>query len=244
MRCHWVNCKLSLLYLTPLVPLVLVIIILDPIGLADLIGLDPSKSGTDREIDYRIIRKDGSIAHVREIRKRVEDEADKSGEAIGTLQDITDMKQAELELQTAKESAEKANLAKSEFLSSMSHELRTPMNAILGFTQMLELDSGEPLSERQKSYVDHILKGDGHLMELIDQVLELNKIELGKLAINFGNIPAHIIIDESLQLIRVQAQENSIEILDQIARDELPILWTDGTRLTQALLNLLSNAVK
>jgi signal transduction histidine kinase len=163
-------------------------------------------------------------------------------EAHVKLEHIVDQRTSEL--RAAKENAEAANQAKSEFLSTMSHELRTPMNSILGFGEMLNIDSIEPLSERQKSFVDHILSSGTHLMELINQVLELNRIEVGKLSINFEGIPANKIIDESLQLVRVQAQDKGVEILNRNTGEQLPIVWTDGTRLTQVLVNLLSNAIK
>ena len=118
------------------------------------------------------------------------------------------------------------------------------MNAVLGFAEMLHINSSEPLSDKQKSFVDHILKGGRHLMTLIDDLLELGKIEAGKLSINFDQVVLDEIIDESLELIQSRAKQEGIEILNQIPRGELPILWTDGTRLTQVLLNLLSNAVK
>lgn len=157
---------------------------------------------------------------------------------------ISALRKREADLRAAKNIAEHANLAKSEFLSSMSHELRTPMNAILGFAQMLEYDPKEPLTKNQKKSVDHILKGGNHLLELINQVLELHKIETGKLSLNFNDIPAQDIIDQSLHLIRMRADEESIKIFNQTTEDNLPLLWTDFTRLTQVLLNLLSNAIK
>lgn len=160
------------------------------------------------------------------------------------VEEITDLRKAQNDLIQAKEKADESNRAKSRFLSTVSHELRTPMNAILGFAQILGINSSEPLSENQKSYIDHILKSGNHMMELIDDVLELNKIEEGKLSIHFDQIAVDKIIDDSVQLIRVLAQEKGVEILNKIASDDPPMLWTDGTRLTQVLLNLLSNAVK
>ena len=133
---------------------------------------------------------------------------------------------------------------KSAFISSLNHELRTPMNAVLGFAQMLEINEREPLSENQKSAVEHILRNGNHLLELIDQMLELNKIEAGTLPLNMEDIPARDVLDESLYLIQARASHDHIEIIDDTGGDHLPLLWTDSTRLIQVLLNLLSNAVK
>ena len=133
---------------------------------------------------------------------------------------------------------------KSAFISSMNHELRTPMNAVLGFAQMLEISEREPLSENQKSAVEQILRNGNHLLELIDQMLELNKIEAGTLPLNMEDIPARDVLDESLNLIQARANPDHIEIIDDTGGDTLPLLWTDSTRLIQVLLNLLSNAIK
>ena len=133
---------------------------------------------------------------------------------------------------------------KSAFISSMNHELRTPMNAVLGFAQMLEINQNEPLSENQKSAVEHILRNGNHLLELIDQMLELNKIEAGTLPLHMEDIPARDVFDESMYLIQARANHDHIEIIDDTGDEALPLLWTDSTRLIQVLLNLLSNAVK
>jgi len=133
---------------------------------------------------------------------------------------------------------------KSAFIASLNHELRTPMNAVLGFAQMLEINQREPLSENQQSAVEHILRNGNHLLELIDQMLELNKIEAGTLPLNMEDIPARDVFDESLYLIQARANRDGIEIIDDTSGDALPLLWTDSTRLIQVLLNLLSNAVK
>ena len=133
---------------------------------------------------------------------------------------------------------------KSAFISSMNHELRTPMNAVLGFAQMLELNQQEPLSESQKKAVEQILRNGNHLLELIDQMMDLNKIEAGTLPLNMEDIPARDVFDESLYLIQARANREEVEVIDETVDETLPLLWTDSTRLIQVLLNLLSNAVK
>ena len=131
---------------------------------------------------------------------------------------------------------------KTAFISSMNHELRTPMNAVLGFAQLLESD--EPLTDNQRTAIENIVRNGNHLLELIDQMLDLNKIEAGNLPLNMEDIPARDVFDESLYLVQSRAAHEGVEIIDQTREQSLPLLWTDSTRLIQVLLNLLSNAVK
>lgn len=145
-------------------------------------------------------------------------------------------------LRVAMEEADKANQAKSEFLSSMSHELRTPMNAILGFGQMLEINPKEPLTAEQKNCVDHIMGGGNHLLELIDQVLDLATIEAGKLKISLEEIELDKVCRESLALIEKSARDRGLNIESDV--EESHCIKADYTRFKQVLLNLLSNAVK
>ncbi|MCZ6668747.1 MAG: ATP-binding protein [Gammaproteobacteria bacterium] len=148
------------------------------------------------------------------------------------------------ELEKLSHDAIRSSNYKSEFISSMNHELRTPMNSVLGFAQMLEIGTGNPLSENQKSSVEHIIRNGNHLLELIDHMLDFNKIEKGELPIDIEDVPAREVIDASLYLIKTRASQEGIEIIDQTVDQDLPLLSTDNTRLIQVLLNLLSNAVK
>lgn len=163
---------------------------------------------------------------------------------VGIMRDITDRKKYEFDLKMAKDEAESANHAKSEFLSSMSHELRTPMNTILGFGQLLEHNTSDPLTARQHDFIKQILNSGNHLLELIDQVLELSKIEAGKYDVNMEKIDAGNIIEECFIMLFGRASQESIDLVNQTKNMSLPKLYTDSSRFRQILLNLLSNAVK
>ena len=159
-------------------------------------------------------------------------------------EDITETRAAERALRAAKEEAEAASRAKSEFLSRMSHELRTPMNAILGFGQLLEYNPAEPLSEVQKRHVEYILSGGRHLLGLIDEILDLAKIESGRFELSMEDVSLRAVIDECLSLTRTSADEADVELVDRCARETAVCVRADYTRTKQVLLNLLSNAVK
>ncbi len=196
--------------------------------------------GQRHSIDHRILLPDGAIRWVHEEAIAI---LDKAGNAItlsGTVQDITDRKLIEENLLAAKVEAERANLAKSEFLSRMSHELRTPMNAILGFGQLLEL---EPLKADQADSVQEIMRAGRHLLELINEILDLASIEAGRLAISEAEVPLAALIEECLTLVRPLAVPKDIQLSVAGSCTGETVL-ADRTRLKQVLLNLLSNAVK
>jgi PAS domain S-box-containing protein len=159
-----------------------------------------------------------------------------------TFEDITESKRMEREILGAKEEAEKANLAKSLFLSKMSHELRTPLNGILGFSQLLELD--DTLNERQQRFVQEILKGGRHLLNLINEILDLSRIETGKLKISNDVIHLDTVMIECINLIRPAADGKNIQIINNLEPGLERFVYVDQIRLRQILLNLLDNAIK
>ena len=147
-----------------------------------------------------------------------------------------------VELERAKIAAEKANLAKSDFLSSMSHELRTPLNAILGFAQLMESDSPPP-TRSQKAHIDQILHAGWYLLKLINEILDLAQIESGKLSLSPEPISLAEVMVECQAMIDPQRQKRGIKMT--FPRFDTPcFVGADRTRLKQVLINLLSNAIK
>lgn len=163
---------------------------------------------------------------------------------VGVIRDITERKIDENILIHAKNEAERASKAKSEFLSRMSHELRTPMNAILGFSELLNTDKEQPLSQEQGKYVTEIISAGKHLLSLINEVLDLARIESGKIKLEVEPVSVGFICNECISLIRGMAFQYDVNIINDIAQDKQYMVNADYMRLKQILLNLLSNAIK
>ncbi len=157
---------------------------------------------------------------------------------------LSNLERHQQELRGAKEAADSANQAKSDFLSSMSHELRTPLNAILGFAQLLEGSRANPLTEKQRGQAQCIIKGGQHLLQLINEVLDLARIEAGKLALSMEEVEARPLFDEVIELTRAYAAGKAIIVDAGTPGTTASHLRADYTRFKQVLLNLTSNAVK
>lgn len=157
--------------------------------------------------------------------------------------DITDREQARESAQQAREAADAANRAKSEFLSSMSHELRTPLNAIIGFGQMLKLDRGQRLDPDQRAYCDHIVNSGEHLLNLVDEVLDLAVVEAGRLRLSIEPVSVAAVLGQAVTTMQAVAGNRGIALAPVPDAGVLTVL-ADLQRLRQILLNLLSNAIK
>ncbi len=189
-------------------------------------------------LDYRMVHRDGHVLWMHDV-ARYQYEADGAWTSAGAVIDVTEQKSVEDDLRLAKDEAERANRAKSEFLSSMSHELRTPLNAILGFGQLLERSA---LSPDDRDSVGQVLRGGRTLLAMIDSVLELARIESGGLTLSIEPVSVAELISETVDLIRPIAAGRGIRL---VTPDIEPHAWVlaDRRRIKQVMLSLLRNAV-
>jgi PAS domain S-box-containing protein len=205
---------------------------------------DRFRTGRDRleakgtaTLEYRLRHADGEYRWMRDEQRLLRDEKGHPREVVGVLSDLSEQHR----LAGEKAAAEAASLAKSDFLSRMSHELRTPLNSVLGFGQLLELDLE---SEENRESVTQILKAGKHLLSLIDEVLDIARIESGQMSLSVEPVWVAGMIKESLDLVRLTAAEQGIELRAQDALACDTYVWADQQRLKQVVLNLLSNAIK
>ncbi|TAN47676.1 MAG: EAL domain-containing protein [Methylococcaceae bacterium] len=203
--------------------------------LAELENSKEILKGKDEAIEY-------SIHSLRQSNEALQAEIAKRQEIEHNLHLLTETLEAQVQKRTTE--LERASRTKSEFLSRMSHELRTPLNAILGFAQLLKSDCDAPLSPSQQEDLQQIVQSGWHLLNLINAVLDLTRVETGEMAIDVRETAAKPVIESCLQTIAPEAASRGIRLSANLAEAENCPVWADAARLTKVLLNLLSNAIK
>jgi PAS domain S-box-containing protein len=216
------------------------------------------KSGYEH--DHRIVLPDGTVKHIHAIGHPVLDENGQVAEYVGTAMDVTERKLAEDELRKhrehleemvrhrteqlaeAKARAEAANREKSRFLANMSHELRTPLNAVLGFSRLLK--TGSDVTPHQQETLDIIVRSGEHLLSLINNVLDMAKIESGRMVLDESEVDLHQLLHEMQSLMGVGAVEKGLRFALERDPDLPQFVAVDAGKLRQVLLNLLGNALK
>ncbi|HET7792497.1 MAG TPA: PAS domain S-box protein [Rhizobacter sp.] len=213
-------------------------------GLAEVAAVQ--EGGGSQVIQYRFMAADGRVLWMSSLVTLVTDEAGRP-RLRGLMVDTTARRRAE-EAALAAEAALRANAAKTEFLSRMSHELRTPLNAVLGFSQLLALDATQPLSPSQQARVQHIAQAGAHLLAMINDVLDLSRIESGGVALQLDTVPVQVVANEVLAMVAPAAASAGVSL--QVDRSEPErahadtCVRADHLRLRQVLVNLVSNAIK
>ena len=195
-------------------------------------------------LEYRIQHRNGSIRWVFDKGQPVYDETGTLLYLDGIFFDVTDRMRAETELKRAKELAEGANRAKSDFLAMMSHELRTPLNAIIGFSEIVMGEVFGPVGNaKYHGYLSDIQRSGNHLLELINDILDLSKAEAGLMELNEEGMDVAQVIATTIGMVRLRADEAGVQLVSEV-EEGLPEVIADERKVRQSLLNLTANAVK
>jgi signal transduction histidine kinase/DNA-binding response OmpR family regulator len=211
-------------------------------GVVDLEGRTPEEWIAERQA-HHANPKGSPEYRYNQIWARISERRTPDGSTVGVFTDITELKQRQAELEQAMEQADSANRAKSVFLANMSHELRTPLNAIIGYSEMLQEQAQEQGIADFAGDLNKIQDAGRHLLSLISDILDLSKIEAGKLELYLEDVPLPALIEEVRTIVGPLAAKNSNRLHIECPSDIGP-LHTDRTKLKQCLLNLLSNATK
>lgn len=193
--------------------------------------------------EYRFRFRDGTYHWIRDEARVLRDSAGRPTQVLGAWLDITERVRAEEDLRRARAAAESANHAKSEFLAKMSHELRTPLNSIIGFSEMLDDQTFGPLNEKQVRYVGNVLSSGRQLLNLINDILDLSKVEAGRMELSPTPFAVAGMLDDARGRMESLAHQKRHTIEVQVEPD-LPTLTADPGRFRQIMDNLLSNAIK
>jgi len=201
-------------------------------------------AGNDWQGEQKNWRRDGTPYWESVSITPLKDAEGKTPDVLIVKTDISEKKDSEEALVRAKLGAEAANRAKSQFLASMSHELRTPLNAILGFAQMLDLNIDKSLSDRHQSYVGNIVSAGKHLLELVNDILDLARVEADRMPLELEIVDLNELMRDCVALTRTSAEARHISIHETISSGPVVSVVADPLRLKQVMINLLTNAVK
>jgi len=191
------------------------------------------------KVRFRGLHTDGRWVTIESRGRALRDAQGNPTGAVIISRDVSESVEAQRALELAKNEAEQANVAKSEFMSRMSHELRTPLNSVLGFAQILQMELESP---SELEMIGYIVKSGGYLLELINEVLDISRVESGSIAVALELVPIQALVGECLNNVASDAAAAGIEIVDQC--DVARYVRADSQHLKQALVNLLSNAIK